>query len=223
MQSCTPSWRNVSWASASAARSSCCGSSPAGHALAQSPQRMHGNSTAPSREPISSRVATRTQFIDLVSPDLVRRQGATCHAAAGDQAQRRAAIAAGRCDERGERSADRGADVARVFDTAAGDGHDARQHGLSTRRPTCDGRRGRHVLADHARVRRQAARRHFDTGDRGDQLTFGALWIHRRDHRERQGIVTQALDRLGHGCNGCGFVILDRDDATRGARGAVAG
>ena len=38
MQSLKPSWRNVSCASACAARSSCCGSSPAGHTPAQSPQ-----------------------------------------------------------------------------------------------------------------------------------------------------------------------------------------
>ncbi len=31
-------------------------------------------------------------------------------------------------------------------------------------------------------------------------------------------MVAQALDRAGHGCNGCGLVFLDRDDTTHGTR-----
>ena len=131
----------------------------------------------------------------LGQPDLVRRQGATGHAAAGDQAQRRAAVTAGRRDERRERRADRRADVAGSLDAAARDRHDARE---AWARPCVAQRATAAAVATFWQITPASAGRPPDgtsiAGDRRDQLTLGALRIHRGDDRERRlPVVTLAL------------------------------
>src|SRR5690606_39006245 len=89
------------------------------------------------------------------------------------------AVAAAEGDELAHARADARLDVARLGDTAAGDGDDAAGQRFAVHNGTMHGRGGCDVVTDDADVQRQAIVRHFPAGEGFDELALAALRIAR--------------------------------------------
>ena len=160
------------------------------------------------------------QLTPLVVGTSVARQRPPGHRAADDQSGGIALVTTAGRDQVGDRRADADLEIAGAGDPAPRDGDDPRHERLAGADEPRDGRSGAHVLADDADGRRQRVVRHLATGDRLDQLSFGAERIERRQLDEFDAVVLRRGDCSCDRGDSLRLVVLDCDRAARCAAGS---